>query len=79
MAQSVVLLGQLFTSKPIRYRGLRTPAALSLFALLIWSANQDYIFLRAVFPIHSVWLWGAALTFATMLLVSTLIPRVKRG
>ena len=53
-------------------------AALSLFALLLWSANQEYIFLRAVFPIRSVWLWSATLVFATALLVSALMPLVKR-
>jgi CubicO group peptidase (beta-lactamase class C family) len=74
LAQSVMLLTQLFTPKPLRSRWLRALAALALFALLLWSANQDYIFLRAVFPIHSVWLWGAALVFAAVLLISALSP-----
>jgi hypothetical protein len=78
LAQSVILLGQLFTSKEIRFRWLRALAALSLFVLLLWSADQEYIFLRSVFPIHSVWLWSATLVFATALLVSALMPLVKR-
>ena len=78
LAQSAMLLAQLFTSKPIRYRWLRVLAALSLFVLLFWSANQEYLFLRSVFPIHSVWLGGAALVFAAVLLVSALWPFVKK-
>jgi membrane protein implicated in regulation of membrane protease activity len=45
---------------------------------LFWSANQEYLFLRSVFPIHSVWLGGAALVFAAVLLVSALWPFVKK-
>ncbi len=50
--------------------------AVSLTAVLIWSENQDYLFIASLFPIASGWLGWSALILATVLMLSALLPYV---
>ena len=43
-------------------------------AALIWSANQDYLFISSLFPVVSGWLGWSALVLAALLLLSAVFP-----
>jgi hypothetical protein len=46
-----------------------------ILAGLIWSLNQDYLFISSIFPITSVWLGFSGFMVALVLLVSVLFPK----
>ncbi len=65
-------------SKGSRYFSLvQSSFAVILLSGLLWSVNQDYLFISSVFPIASGWLGLATLLFAVVLLLSGLFPDKK--
>ncbi|MEA2021207.1 MAG: serine hydrolase domain-containing protein [Candidatus Caldatribacteriota bacterium] len=44
---------------------------------LLWSINQDYLFISSVFPIASSWLGFSIFLFAVVLLLSALFPCIE--
>lgn len=71
-----------FTSKKGRFKPLskdlhfsrivQSALAIVLIAVLLWSTNQDYLFVSSVFPIASSWLGISIFIFAAVLLLSAL-------
>jgi len=65
-----------FSSKRRLWRLLHCCLAAVLIAGVIWCANQDYLFLSAVFPVVSDWLGFSAVAIAITMLVLALDPVV---
>lgn len=63
-----------YRQKRTGFRLLRVLAAIIILVILIWCACQKYLFITAVFPILSTWLWGAGLALSAVLLLSAVIP-----
>lgn len=53
--------------------------AILLLGSVIWGACQKYLFLSSVFPVLSVWLAGAILQFAIILLIQTVFPLSRQN
>ncbi len=51
--------------------------ALTIIGFLLWCTMQEYLFLRSVFPILSLWLGAALLMFAVLLLLHALLLSTK--
>lgn len=51
-------------------RLIQLVTSLSIIAILVWCANQKYLFLTSVFPISSIWLGTSAFLLAAVILLS---------
>jgi CubicO group peptidase (beta-lactamase class C family) len=60
-------------SRPLRLT--QAVVCVVILAGLIWSLNQDYLFISSIFPITSVWLGFSGFMVALVLLVSVLFPK----
>lgn len=68
---------------PISIRGSYTRLAqgcssIILGAVLLWAVKQDYLFIRSVFPVVSVWLGYSILALALVLFISAVFPTMDR-
>ena len=68
------LVSVYYRQKRTGFRLLRIITATVLLGILIWCAIQKYLFIASVFPTLYIWLWGAALIFSIILLLSALFP-----
>ena len=57
---------------------VRVIVALLLLGILLWYANQPYLFLKSVFPTLSAWLAGATIALAAALLLPKWLPLYTR-
>ena len=55
-------------------RILEIMLSLSIFPVLLWAVNQEYLFLSSVFPVASVWLGYSLLALASVLFFSSMFP-----
>jgi CubicO group peptidase (beta-lactamase class C family) len=61
-------------------RIIQAAIAVGLYSLLVWSLNQEYLFITSIFPATAPWIAYFSLFFATVLLMHALFPvrdRVK--
>ncbi|MCK9287161.1 MAG: serine hydrolase domain-containing protein [Sphaerochaetaceae bacterium] len=64
--------------KPMGVRLFKCSTAIMLIGILAWSVNQPYLFVVSVFPVLSPWLGLAALLLSASLLLSGLLPEIRR-
>ncbi len=64
--------------KPRGVMLFKCSTAMVLMSILAWSANQPYLLVASVFPVLSPWLGLAVLMFSASLLLSGILPEIKR-
>lgn len=64
---------------PMNVQAARTIAPFLLLLWLLWVASRKYVFLAAVFPRASAWLWVSAFAFCAVDLVLVLLSCGKGG
>ena len=64
--------------EPMGVRLFKCSTALMLIGMLAWSVNQQYLFVDSVFPVLSPWLGLAVLIFSASLLLSGVLPEIRR-